>query len=146
MSSVEPPPTSTIIVSGGSSRPAVTPRKVQLRLLVAAQEAGREAVAPFDLAEEGLAVLGVAHSAGPDGQGLLCAELVEDAPVLAERVADAGDGGGEEEPPRVDAFAEAGDHEPPLHLTDGAVLDVGHEQARRVRPQVDGADARHFLR
>ena len=45
-----------------------------LRLLVAAQEPRREAVAPLDLAEEGLAVLGVPDRARRDAECALGAE------------------------------------------------------------------------
>ena len=44
------------------------------RLLVAGEQAGREAVRPLDLAEERLAVLGVAHGARRDGERPLGAE------------------------------------------------------------------------
>ena len=74
ISSVEPPPTSSTSVSS-SSRAAVGDAAArELRLLLAAQQAGREAVAPLDLAEEGLAVLGVADRAGADRQHALGAE------------------------------------------------------------------------
>ena len=52
------------------------------RLLVAAQEPRREAVAPLDLAEERLAVLGVAHRARGDGERPLGAERLELAAVV----------------------------------------------------------------
>ena len=40
----------------------------ELPLLLTGEQAGREAVAPLDLAEECLAVLGVADRAGADGE------------------------------------------------------------------------------
>ena len=77
-SSVEPPPMSTTSVPG-SSAPIAAQR--QRGLLVAAQQARREAVAPLDLAEEGLAVLGVAHGARRDAERPLGSERLELAPV-----------------------------------------------------------------
>ena len=118
----------------------------QPRLLVPAQEAGVEAVAPFDLAEEGLAVLGVADGARRNRERAPGAGRLEHLPIVGQRVADARERGGEEEAPLVHALAEAGDRQPALDLAHDAVIDVGDEQARRVRPQVDDADAGHFVR
>ena len=115
----------------------------QQRLLLAGQEAGREAVAPLDLAEERLAVLGVADRARRDRERPLGAELLERAPIVDERVADARDRHGEEAAARVDALAEPRDARLAVHLVDPAVLDVGDEQPRRVRPEVD-RDSNHL--
>ncbi len=79
------------------------------RLLLAGEQPRREAVAPLDLAEEGLAVLGVADGAGRDAEDALGAELLDPPAVLAEDVADARDREGEEPPARIDALAEARD-------------------------------------
>ena len=49
----------------------------QRRLLLAAEQPRREPVAPLDLAEERLAVLGVAHRARRDGEHALGAERLE---------------------------------------------------------------------
>ena len=68
----------------------------ELRFLVAADEPRREAVAPFDLAEERLAVLRVAHGARRDGERALRAEALERPAVVGERVAHARDRNGEE--------------------------------------------------
>ena len=108
-------------------------------LLVAAQQARREAVAPLDLAEEGLAVLGVAHGARRDAERPLGAERLELAPVVGEDVADARDRDGEEAAPLVDALAEPGDLEPADDLVERPVR-VGDEQPGRVRPEVDRCD------
>ena len=57
----------------------------QLRLLVAREQPRREPVAPLDLAEERLAVLGVADGARRDEQRPLGAERLELAAVVGER-------------------------------------------------------------
>ena len=111
----------------------------QLGLLVAAQQPGREAVAPFDLAEEGLAVLRVADGARRDAERALGAERLELAPVVGEHVADTCDRNGEETTALVDALAEAGDREPADDLVERAVH-VGDEQPGRVRAEVDRRD------
>ena len=112
----------------------------QLRLLVARQQPRREAVAPLDLAEERLAVLRVADGARRDEQRALGAERLGGAAVVGEDVADAGDRHGEEAAARVDALAEARDPRLAVELLDPPVVDVGDEQARRVRPEVDRRD------
>ena len=108
-SSVEPPPTSTTSVPWSSARPAVTPRNVSVGLLVAAQQPRREAVAPLDLAEERLAVLGVANGARRDREDPLGAERLRLAAVVGEARSDARDRDGQEAAAAVDALAEAGD-------------------------------------
>ena len=113
----------------------------ELGLLVSGEQPRDEAVAPLDLAEEGLAVLRVADAAGGDEEGALCAELLGRAAVVDERVADAGDRDGEEAPSPIDAFAEPRDREAPLDLVHAAVDHVGHEQPRGVRPQVERCDS-----
>ena len=115
--------------------------KRQVRLLVAGQQAGREAVAPFDLAEEGLAVLGVADRARRDEQRALGAEALELAPVVGETVADARDRQGQELVPGIDSLAEPGDRRPAGNLVDAPVDDVCDEQAGGVRTQIDGGYA-----
>jgi len=55
------------------------------RLVVAGQQARVEAVAPLHLAEEGLAVLGVAHGARRDRERPLRAVRLQRPPVVAER-------------------------------------------------------------
>src|SRR5205823_12163691 len=50
----------------------------------------------------------------------------------------------QETPPGIDAFAESGHDALPHDLVDATVLDVGDEQAGRVRAEVDRGDARHF--
>ena len=74
-SSVEPPPTSTTSVSGSRSRPVATPRKVSSASSSPVEQARREAVAPFDLGEERLAVLRVADGARRDGERRLRAGI-----------------------------------------------------------------------
>jgi hypothetical protein len=120
--------------------------KREERLLLSREEPRREAVAPLDLAEERLAVLGVPHSTRRERQGSLGAEPLDDAAVVGEDVPDAGNRRRKEEPARVHAFAEACDLDAPLAFSDGPVLDVGDEQAGRVRPEVDDSDAGHLRR
>ena len=131
---------------GGEVAAACDAAQGHARLVVPGEKSRVEAVAPLDLAEEGLPVLGVPHGARRDRERALRAGLLEHAPVAAERVANARERGGEEEPPLVDALAQAGDREPALDLPHGAVLHVRDEQARRVRTQVDDADAGHLRR
>src|SRR5207244_7774489 len=90
----------------------------QLRLLLAREQARREAVAPLDLAEEGLAVLRVADRAGADRQHALSALSVELAPVLGEHVAHACDGERQQLAALVHALAEPRDLGAPLDLVD----------------------------
>ena len=108
-------------------------------LLVAAQHARLEPVAPLDLTEEGLAVLRVAHGARRDAERPLRSERLELAPIRGEDVADARDRDGEEAAPLVDALAEPGDLEPADDLCQRPVR-VGDEQPGRVRPEVDRSD------
>ncbi len=114
------------------------------RLLLAGEQARDESVAPLDLAQEGLAVLGVAHCARRDGERPLRAERLELAPVLAEHVADARDRQGQKAPPSIDSLSEPGDPLAAHDLVDAPVLDVGDEHPGRVRPDVYGRDADHL--
>jgi hypothetical protein len=68
----------------------------QLRLFVAREEPRRKPIAPLDLAQERLAVLGVADGARGDQQRPLGAERLGRATVVGESIADAGDRDGEE--------------------------------------------------
>src|SRR5439155_818530 len=81
----------------------------QLGFFVAADESRREAVAPFDLAEERLAVLRIADGTRRDGERALGSERFDRPPVVGEHVANARDRNGEEAAARVDALAEPGD-------------------------------------
>ena len=137
ISSVEPPPMSTTSVPGCRLDAASR----QLRLFVAADEPGREAVAPFHLAEERFAVLRIAHGTRRNGERSLRAESLERAAVVGERVANTSDRHGEEAAAGVDAFAEPRDARLTVHLVDASVLDVGDEQARRVRAEIDRGDS-----
>ena len=53
-------------------------------------------------------------------------------------------GTGSRPPAGVDAFAEARDDAPAHDLIDAAFLDVGDEEASRIRAEVDRRDARHL--
>ena len=122
-------------------RSEATPRKHQLGLLAAVEQAGREPVAPLDLAQERLAVLRVAHGARTDGEHPLGAECLGLPPVVDEHVAHAGDGSRKQDAAPVDRLAEPGDRLAAHDLVQQAVLDVGDEQAGGVRAEVDGGDS-----
>ena len=109
------------------------------RFLLAAQQARREAVAPLDLAEKRLAVLGVAHRARRDAECPLRSKLLELAAVLREDVANAGDREGQELAPLVDTFAQPRDPQPADDLVERPV-GIGDQETRRVRPQIDSCD------
>src|SRR5215208_5671078 len=113
-------------------------------LVIAAQEARRESVAPLDLAEERLPVLGVANGARRDCQRALGTGLLERPPVLDKGVPDPRDGDRQQPAAVVDTFAEPGDHEPPVELLDLAICHVRDEESCRVRAEVDDRDPRHF--
>ena len=143
-SSVEPPPTSTTSVPASIARPAVTPRNVSSASSSPDEQPGREAVAPLDLAEEGLAVLGIAHGARRDGERPLGAER---SPARAgSRRGSCGRArsarGSSRRRPSTPSPSRV-ICEPPRDLVDVAVVDVGDEQARRVRAEVDRRDAGH---
>ena len=127
-------PVADLAVGGGAA-------KGEQALLVAGEQAGREAVAPLDLAEERLAVLGVADRARAHGEGALGAERLDPAPVVGEAVAHARDREGEEPASAVDVLAELREDQVALDFLDAAVLDVRHEQAGGVGAQIDGGDA-----
>src|SRR5207253_6770494 len=86
----------------------------------------------------------VANCARRNCERTLGAELVEVAPEVGEHVPDAGDRHGQKAPARVDALAEARDPRPAQHLVHPAGLDVGDEEAGRVRAEIDRADAHHL--
>ena len=65
--------------------------KRQQRLVVPGEQLRREAVAPLDLAEKRLAVLGVADGARGDRERPLGAEALQLAAVVGEAVAYSGD-------------------------------------------------------
>src|SRR6185503_12522595 len=81
----------------------------ELRLFVAADEPGREAVAPLDLAEECFAVLGVTDSTCSNRERPLGAEGLDRPTIVGEDIAYARDRTGEETATCVDALAESGD-------------------------------------
>src|SRR5438132_7532320 len=100
----------------------------QLRLLVPREQPRLKAVAPFDLTEERLAVLGVANGAGGDRENPLGAELLGLAPEVGENVPNAGNRQGEEAMALVDALAEACDLLPPRDLFEPSVVHIGDEE------------------
>src|SRR6185503_4019359 len=124
------------------------PAQGQRGFLVTAEQPRGEAVAPLDLAQEGLAVLRVANRARGDRQHALRAQPLELAAVLGEHVADARDRQRQELAPLVHALAEPRDLGAPCDLLDASVLDVGDQQAGRVGAQVDdsGAHGRRLAR
>ena len=116
----------------------------QLRLLLAREQARPEPVASLDLVQELLAVFGVADGARRDEQDARRVELARDQPIVGERLPRARERGGEKAPTLVDALAEPDDPGLPVELIEAAGVDVGHEQAHRVRAQVDRRDADHL--
>ena len=115
--------------------------EAERRLVLAREEAGREAVAPLDLAEEGFAVRRVARGAGGDREHPLSAEGRGFGTEADEHVADACHGRGEDQAALVHGLAHARDGEPPGHLCQAAVFHVGDEEPGGVAAQVDGCDA-----
>ena len=113
----------------------------QLGLLAAVEQARREPVAPLDLAQERLAVVGVAHGTRADGDHPLCTERLGLSSIVDEHVAHAGDRGRKQDAAPVDGLPESRDRLPTHDLLQQAVLDVGDEQARGVRAEVDGGDS-----
>jgi hypothetical protein len=109
--------------------------------LLAGQEPRFEAVAPLDLAQKRLTVLGVPDRARADGECALCAELLDQPPVVRKAVAHARNREGEQAPALVDAVAELREAQVARNLGDATVLDVGHEQPGGVGPEIDGCDA-----
>src|SRR4029078_7661228 len=85
-------------------------------LLVAGEEPRLEGVAPFDLAEERLAVLGVADGTRRKCERAVGAGFLRRAPVLGKDVANARDGLWEQDVSLVHALAQAGDLEAPVEL------------------------------
>ena len=140
ISSVEPPPTSSTRVSS-PTRVRSRHRAAQLRFFLAGEQPRREAVAPLDLAEERLAILGVANGARPDREHALGAEPLCLAAVPGEHVPHPRDRQRQQLAPLVDALAEPGDLRAPCDLLDAPVVHVGDEQTGRVGAQVDGCDA-----
>ena len=141
ISSVEPPPTSSTSVPSSSGRPVATPRSVSSASSSPRDEPRGEAVAPLDLAEEGLAVLGVADGARPDREHALGAEPLELAAVVGEHVPHPRDRQRQQLAALVDALAEPRDLALPRDLLDAPVVDVRDQQTGRVGAQVDGCDA-----
>ena len=141
VSSVEPP------ADVEHERPVVErpaggdPAQGQLGLLVARDEPCREAVAPLDLAEEGLAVIGVTDGAGPDREHALGAEPLRLAAVVGKHVADTRDRERQQLAAFVDAFAEPCDHALACDFLDAPAVNVSDQQTGRVGAQVDGCDA-----
>ena len=136
-SSVEPPPMSTTMTPS-SSRGRRSRREGEPRLLLAGQQPRREAVAPLDLAEEGLAVLGVADGARRDAEDALGAELLDPRryPERTFRTRAMGRGRSRRRastpsPSEVISLA-------PLERVDRSVAHVGNEQPGGVRPEIDG--------
>jgi hypothetical protein len=134
---------SSTSASGSSSRPPATPRRVSSASSPPESQPGREAVAPLDLAEEGLAVLGVSDRAGCEHEHPLGAEPLELAAVAGEDVADARDRRRQQFSPLVDALAEPRDRRFARGLVDAPVLDVRNEQPSRIGAEIDHSDA-HF--
>ena len=86
----------------------------------------------------------LARRVSPSLTPLFVGGPIGSASVVGEDVPHARYRLGEEDPPLVHSLAEARDLEPAVELPDRAVVDVGHEEPRRVRAAVDGRDADHL--
>ena len=142
--SVDPPPTSTIDEAAGSrGRPATTPAKRRLRLLLAGEEprGSKPVLAPA--CEEPVAVRGVADGAGGHREAPSPRRAHRRSRVAAHDVQRAPIGSSPQPPVAVDALAEArdlrGSAPPPTSASES--VDVGHQEPRRVRAHVDHRDA-----
>src|SRR5262249_48838132 len=93
-----------------------------LGLLAAPPRARPEAVAPLDLAEERLAVLGVADGARRHGERAFRSEALGCAAIVGKHVSHPRDRDGEEALARVDALAKARDVRLAMHLVDATVV------------------------
>ena len=102
-----------------------------------------ESVRPFDLAEERLAVLGVADGARRNQQRAFGAERLRLPAVVREDIANARDRQRQEPATRVDAFAQPRYTCHALELADLSLLDIGDEQARGICSEIDRGDAGH---
>ena len=121
----------------GGGRPEVG----QPRLLVAAERAPVEAEAVAHRRGELRAVGRVADRGRQHGDAALAAVALDRLRVALERVEHAPLRRVAEPAGRVHALAEAGDDRAAVELLDAAGADVGDEQARRVRADVDDRDA-----
>src|SRR5262249_45726480 len=99
----------------------------QLRLLAAREQPRREPVAPLDLAQERLAVLGFPDGARGDEQCSLGSERLGCAAVVGQGIAYARDRDGEKAASGVDIFAEPRDPRLAVQLLDVPVLDATDE-------------------
>ena len=115
----------------------------ELRLFLAGEDAGVEAVVLAHARGEGGAVGGVAHGRGEHGEVGLAVVGVDRGAVVGERVQHASDGLLREGATGVDAVAQTGDLGAPEEFLDGAGrrIDVGDEQAGGVGSDVDDGDA-----
>ena len=112
----------------------------EARLALARDRLGLEAESPLELALELGAVGGVAHGAGEHRDHTLRAGCVNRLPVLRARFEHALHGGLAEASGRVHAFTQTRDDRAPVQLAHPAVLHLGDQQPRGVRPDVDDGD------
>src|SRR6185312_12734722 len=103
-------------------------------------KSGGEAVAPLDLTEERLAVVGVPHCTGPDREDTLRPKQLRLPSVVHEDVPHAGDRSGEEDAAPIDLLPEPGDRLASHDRFHPTLVDVCDEQACGVRADVDGGD------
>ncbi len=120
------------------------PEEREFRLLVPAQHMGLEVVAVADGGGELGAVRRVAHGAGEDGDALVESGRLHPRVVVVEGVVDPLHGVLAQPAVGVDAGPQASDLRSPLELVaDVPALDVGDQEPRRVRPDIDDGDAHH---
>ena len=118
------------------------PGSSEPRLLVALDRARVECVVLAHAAREVGAVVGVAHGARQHGRPRRHVRGVDRRAVLVERREHARHPLVGEAPAAVDADAQASHRAAPVELGQRAArgVDVGDQQARRVRPDVDDGD------
>ena len=117
----------------------------QQRLLVAADDLGRDAEAGVHPGDEGVAVAGVARGRRRHEPHGVDTEPVDDPGVALAGAEGALQRLGGEDPGAVDVLPEPHDLHPPVEVDQGAChrVDVGHEQPDRVGPAVDGGHPAH---
>ena len=142
--SVEPPPTSTT-ASVPARRRVERPRRAvegEPRLVLAAEDVGLHPGALPQRTRRDRPPLaaradrGRGHDAEP-----LAAVLVRGPALLGDDLRDDGDRGVGDHPERVEGAADAGERAQLQHLREPGRAGFGHQQPRRVRPDVDAGAA-----
>ena len=122
-----------IAVAGG-------PEKREARLLVTRDRLRLDAEAPLQVVAELGPVFGIPHRARGQSHDALRAEPVAHLPVDGDRLRHPVNRLLRKPAAGVDALPKPRDERTPVELHDLTVLDLGHEQPRGVRPDVDDRD------